>query len=425
MTTALIGKQGALAAKARVAFVTRNGGSPLASAFHRTGHELLECPDWSSVATADATAPFDLILCDEGMLALLPAGITAPVLTMNDRQSSTSLTASALEATLEPMLSLAVALSQGAARCRELERVVDGIRSGTALVGRSPATRRLHSAVCRAADCDATVLIEGPAGSGKSLAARMIHAKSRRANRILTVIDCGTTVADALTKALEDARGTTLVLEDIDRLSAAAQALLVRHLKERPAGQGNAVPRLVTTTSAHLPEAVARGAFREALFYRRHALPIVVPGLRERIEDIQPIAQSIAEATSPASGTMQHFTPTALMLLESMPWPGNITQLEATIRRAQLMAGGGPIDREHLLASPEGNAAPATTPVRNGSADHEVSEDSILPFEQEEQQMLTRALRATKGNVRRAAQLLGIGRATLYRKIQQYRLRLQ
>src|SRR5688572_4076053 len=84
MTTASIGKQGALAAKARVAFVTRNGGSTLSSAFHRTGHELLECPDWSSVAAADATAPFDLILCDEGMLAQLPVEITAPVLTLSD-----------------------------------------------------------------------------------------------------------------------------------------------------------------------------------------------------------------------------------------------------------------------------------------------------------------------------------------------------
>src|SRR5436190_12359707 len=139
MTTALIGKQGALAAKARVAFVTRNGASTLASTFHRSGHELVECPDWPSVAAASATAPLDLILCDEALLAQLPAEITAPVLALSERQNSGSIALAALETALEPMLALAVALSQGATRCRELERMVDGIRSGAALVGRSPA----------------------------------------------------------------------------------------------------------------------------------------------------------------------------------------------------------------------------------------------------------------------------------------------
>ena len=425
MTTALIGKQGAFAAKARVAFVTRNVGSTLVSAFHRAGHELLECADWSGVSAAGAAAPLDLVLCEEGLVAQLPPDVTAPVLQLSDRSVDGGMSLAALEAALEPMLALAVALSQNAARCRELERIVDGIRTGTALVGRSPVIRRLHSAVSRAADCDATVLIEGPGGSGKSLAARMIHTKSRRSNRPLVVVQCGDTPADALTKALESARGTTLVLEDIDRLPVAAQAMLVRHLKERTAGQSGQLPRLIATTSAHLPELVARGAFREDLFYRLHALPIVVPALRERVEDIQAIAQSIVEATTPGSDRTQHFTPTALMLLESMPWPGNVSQLEAAIRRAQLMAGGSVIDRDHLLATPGGNDVATTTAARDTATTQDFSEDSILPFEQEEQRLLTRALRATKGNVRRAAQLLGIGRATLYRKIQQYRLRLQ
>jgi DNA-binding NtrC family response regulator len=117
------------------------------------------------------------------------------------------------------------------------------------------------------------------------------------------------------------------------------------------------------------------------------------------------------------------------MLLESMQWPGNVAQLEATIRRGQMLAGGAPIDRDQLMAPASSGAAPTAAPAAsatgNAKADEvELTEDCIRPFEDEEKFLLGRALQATKGNVRRAAQLLGIGRATLYRKIQQYHLRL-
>jgi DNA-binding NtrC family response regulator len=113
-----------------------------------------------------------------------------------------------------------------------------------------------------------------------------------------------------------------------------------------------------------------------------------------------------------------------------MNWPGNVAQLEAVVRRAAALAAGTVIDREHLLSQAQPIVAPSaaapTGPVaRESTEEGELTEASIRPFEEEEQELLSRALRATKGNVRRAAQLLGIGRATLYRKIQQYRLRLQ
>ena len=431
MTTALHGKNGSVTAKARVALVSRSGSTHLAAVIMRSGHEVWECSDWMGFAKTNA--PVDLVLYDEDLSNELPSDLAVPALMVSERPSGVAAghvglaSAAAIESALEPLLALAVELSQSASRCRELERLFEGVRSGDVLVGNSPVMRRLQSSLRRAADCDATVLIEGPRGSGKSLAARAIHCKSRRSDRPILVVSCGETQAEALSQAIETSRSTTLVLEDIDRLPVQAQAVLVRHLKERTAS--SSAPRLVATTSAHLPELVAKGSFREDLYYRLHALPIVVPSLRERVPDIGLIADSILEASSLQTGRPRpDFTPAARQLLESSQWPGNVAQLEMAVRRAMVLAGGGPIDRDHLLAPPTGTlpqsaAAPSTT--RADTSTGELTEDLIRPFEEEEQLLLSRALRATKGNVRRAAQLLGIGRATLYRKIQQYRLRLQ
>jgi DNA-binding NtrC family response regulator len=218
-------------------------------------------------------------------------------------------------------------------------------------------------------------------------------------------------------------------------MPAPAQQILVRFLKERgsrPTTDG-APARIIATTSAHMPELVARGAFREDLYYRLHSYPIVVPSLKERTEDITLLAESILQQLS---GSMTQrpagFTPSGRTMLESMPWPGNVAQLESVVRRAFLQAGGAAIDDRHLTlpalaAAPVVSAAIATSTSAAVAedVDAEVDEDSIRPFEDEEKVLLSRALRATRGNVRRAAQLLGIGRATLYRKIQQFKLRLQ
>lgn len=287
--------------------------------------------------------------------------------------------------------------------------------------------RRLQGAISRAADCDATVLVEGPRGAGKSLAARMIHLKSRRAVQAAIVHDCGALSPEQLGRSLASGARTTVILEDVDRLPANTQATLVKHLKERSTSCAPTLVRLIATTAAHIPELVARGSFREDLFYRLHAFPIVVPGLQERTDDINLLADAILDAGVPASGrSHQGLTPAARVLLESMSYPNNVAQLEAIVRRGLVLANGGPIDREHLVASSPATpgAAPPRVDEQAPQDCPELTEDAIRPFEEEEKLLLGRALQATRGNVRRAAQLLGIGRATLYRKIQQYRLRL-
>ncbi len=146
-----------------------------------------------------------------------------------------------------------------------------------------------------------------------------------------------------MARCLAEAQGSSIVCEQIDRLPNAAQAVLVRHLKERSAATESA-PRIIATTSAHLPELVARGAFREDLYYRLHTFPIVVPALRERSGDLALLAQSILEGTV-EPGRPTTLTPAAMAMLENMTWPGNVAQLEAVLRRAQLAAGGNTIDR--------------------------------------------------------------------------------
>jgi DNA-binding NtrC family response regulator len=437
MTTALIATQGTLAAKARIAWIGRHT-IDLEALVRSAGHDSIEFVAWSELAESTAAAGVDLILSDPSS-ALLAAETSqgrrspTPIIVVGDAGAVPSGMFVVPAATLEELLPILAAFAVNSSRAdrqnRDLEQLVRGIHTGQAMVGNSPIMRRLQGTLSRAADCDATVLIEGPPGSGKSLATRIIHCKSRRVGQPLAVLECSGASVDSLTSAMNDARGSSLVLEDIERLPAAAQALLVRALKERPSANSS-LPRLMVTTAAHLPELVARGAFREDLYYRLHAFPIVIPALRERVEDITAIARTILDANAQAVGRPGNgVTPSAQMLIESLPWPGNVTQLEVVVRRAQALAGGGPVERDHVLptgSSTHESVDPAV--VRAEAADRaaeDPGEDAIRPFEEEEQRLLTRALRATKGNVRRAAQLLGIGRATLYRKIQQYKLRLQ
>ena len=427
MNTVTAGKSGAAGGKARVALVTKTQGSTLAVALTRDGHELVEGASWQTVADAGSTS-FDLVLCDVDVAPNAPP-TGCPVLYVGDdaagatTATTPTFTSEAIESGLDAILSLAVALHESTRRCGELEALTHGMHNGSALVGATPVVRRLQTTISRAADCDMTVLVNGPAGSGKSLVARMIHAKSRRADKPLATLQAtASTTADELTRAIDAARGSTLLIEDVEKLPAGCQAQLVKHLKERSGAAGANAPRLVATTAAHINEIVPRGGFREDLYVRLHGLSITVPGLHERLDDLALLAQdALSRATNGKCGQV---TAEAIAHLATMSWPGNVTQLQATVQRAALRANGNPIGREHLTA-PVAHAADPVAPRTAENPDRELTEADILPFEQEEKRLLARALRATKGQVRRAAQLLGIGRATLYRKIQQYHLPLR
>ena len=315
---------------------------------------------------------------------------------------------------------------------RRLSMKLDAMSTGSEVVGCSAPARRLAGVLRRVAESDATVLIEGKPGSGKTLAAEVIHKSSRRSGGPLVSIPSDTTTAESLEASFADAHRGTVLLEDVDLMPAAAQSRLVRHLKERGTqGSADVEPdvRIVATTSARLPELVARSAFREDLYYRLNVFPIQIPSLQERRDDIALMATHFLKLSEESTGLSQRgFSASAMILLESHPWPGNVAQLQNAVMRAHSLAAGGTIDSVHLLG-PSTGLTVDHSPVAEGHAagptdDDEVREEDILPLDTEEKRLLARALRATKGNVRRAAQLLRIGRATLYRKIQVYKLKL-
>lgn len=440
------GRSGTTARRtARVLVVTSSSrATEFVDALRHSGHDAVQTDSSAAGCAAIAEQRPDLVLVDQEHaeeVRQIAQDLDVPCILMGERAtldsdgSLTQFPESTSPDTASAVVELLLEREQLRRDVRGLQAVVDGIRDGSAMVGRSPVMRRLHSTLSRAADGDTTVLVEGATGTGKSMAARVVHCKSRRGNRPLVVRPAATLDGEALQAAIAEAQSSSLLIEDVEQLPPAAQQALVKFLKERTTKQGaEASPaRVLATSSAHLPELVARGAFREDLYYRLHSYPIVMPSLRERSEDILPLAESWIDGITATTGQRQAgFTPAARTVLESMPWPGNVAQLESVVRRAFLAAAGAPIDERHLTTTqshsvPSVNVVASAAPAAVTTEDGEecVDEQSIRPFEEEEQRLLSRALRATRGNVRRAAQLLGIGRATLYRKIQQFKLRLQ
>jgi DNA-binding NtrC family response regulator len=313
---------------------------------------------------------------------------------------------------------------------RRLQQRIALQQANLAFVGCSPLHRRLLSVISRACDSDATTLIEGRPGSGKTSVAEMIQRGSRRSHAPFVARACEGLSAEALDAALRETQRGTLLLEDVDRLPADTQSRLVRYLKDRPEGAAASFARVLATSTARLPELVARGAFREDLYYRLNVLPIAVPSLAERRDDVAVLANHFLKQAADSTGVApKGFTAAAMTALESCGWPQNVAQLQNAVQRAHALAGSAAIDRVHLQGAHVGGPEPTavrklSAPVGDPLEDDEVDEASIRPFKDEEKRLLSRALRATKGNVRRAAQLLRIGRATLYRKIQSYKLRL-
>ncbi|MBI3983254.1 MAG: sigma-54-dependent Fis family transcriptional regulator [Gemmatimonadetes bacterium] len=301
------------------------------------------------------------------------------------------------------------------------------------IVGTSPEMLRVLELIRTVAETDSTVVIRGESGTGKELIARAIHAQSRRRFFPIVAVNAGS-IPETLLESelfghekgaftgaqyrrkgkLELAAGGTLFLDEIGDVSPKMQVDLLRVLETkrftRLGGNQEVTSdfRLVCATNKNLEQLVADGVFREDLYYRVNVFTIRVPPMRERREDILPLARHFVDKYARAMGKPAlPITPEAEAVLLGYRWPGNVRELENAIERA-MVVGKGPAIGE------------ADLPVHVGDHDRGPNGISLAAVEKEH---IERVLRETEGNVTHSARLLGIDRATLYNKIKRYGIR--
>ena len=287
------------------------------------------------------------------------------------------------------------------------------------------------------------MLLTGESGVGKELVARAIHARSARAGGPFVAVNCaslgeGLLEADlfgyapgAFTGALHSGRdglfaaahGGTILLDEIGELDLALQARLLRVLQERayrPVGSDVDRPmdvRIIAATNRDLGRMVSDGRFREDLYYRLNVLSIRVPSLRDRREDIQPLARRfLAEMAQEMGIASSGFSATAYKHMDQHTWPGNVRELRNVVERALVQAGAGLIDTAHLALGDAGGNSAVT--VSDGLLLN-VSDRNLRNVERA---LIEHVLVETSGNRSHAARLLGVNRATLYNKLRTYGL---
>jgi len=305
--------------------------------------------------------------------------------------------------------------------------------SEAGLVARSRAVQRLLELAERVAPTDATVLITGETGTGKERLARLIHARSRRRNGAFLALDCGALPESLLESELfghkkgaftgagenkkgllEAARGGTVFLDEIGDTSAATQVRLLRALQERrvrPVGATAEIAvdvRVISATHRDLEELARTGAFRQDLYFRLRVVHLHVPPLRERREDLVPLARRfIAAGCSEYSCGPCTLSPEALDLLTAYPWPGNVRELENAIERAVVLAERKPCIEAGDLP-PEIRRGPPALPAPG---------EEVLTLAEAERHHILAVLERFGGNRGRTAQALAIGETTLWRKL--------
>lgn len=308
------------------------------------------------------------------------------------------------------------------------------------LVAKSPAMREVQRQIELVRDSSAPVLITGERGTGKEFVARTIHRTGSRRREPFVQVDCGSVPHEVLAKLMfgaqepgryELAGGGTLYLEDVGAIPPDLQDRLLRALAEgtvERVGSQRVCPvraRLVASSRDDLRPAVREGRFREELLRRLSLFPIALLPLRQRRDDIPALAQIFldrhkAERTPPARGIETR----ALQALQAQEWPGNARELEVVVLNAILDAGEDGVVRCASLPAPMRAAAPAALEGFASSAAPapSVEGDQIVPLDELERRAIVHALRVTGGNVTRAARALGIGRATMYRKLERFRI---
>jgi DNA-binding NtrC family response regulator len=311
------------------------------------------------------------------------------------------------------------------------------------LVGSSPPMQKVFALIDRLSRTDSTVLIQGESGTGKEQVARAVHFSGERAELPFMPVDCGAVspslieselfghLKGAFTGAHQDTPGLlraagagTVFLDEVGELPSGAQAKLLRALQEkevRPVGGTAVFPiraRVIAATNRDLEREVAEGRFRQDLYYRLNVVQVTVPPLRERREDLAVLARHFTDRLAAEGARVEGVSPEALRVLAAYRWPGNIRELQNAVEHAAAVGEGGPIRAEDLPERVRGAGAGTETAPAASAADP-AGEGSL---EACVRRAVAEALRRSGGRRREAARILGIGEATLYRKLKKYGL---
>lgn len=335
-----------------------------------------------------------------------------------------------LKATIDKAL-IQLRMTREIQRLKSLVKELYGLEN---VIARSPAMQRLFQQVAQIADSDATILLTGETGTGKEVLARVLHANSRRAKGPFVALNCAAIsetlfeselfghIRGAFTNAMtakrglfQSANGGTLFLDEIAEMSLPMQVKLLRAVQEREVREvGADYPtkvdvRIITATNKDLSESVKAGTFRHDLYYRVSVVPLAIPPLRERKDDIPLLAQHFLKQSAKRSNKdVRGFTPTAMHRLMAYPWPGNVRELENAIEKAVVMS------RQDMVL-------PELLPTIGISSDL-----GLKPLteakEEFERSYLRNVLQMTGGNISRAAQFAGRYRADFYKMLKKYRL---
>jgi two-component system, NtrC family, nitrogen regulation response regulator GlnG len=447
----------------------------LEKGLRQAGYDVVAVKDGDSALRAFESEPFDLVFLDvrmpgvDGLTALarlreMRADACVIVMTAHGTMDTAiqAMQRGAYDYLAKPFdLDEVLLLAERALAARRLTQEVTRLKSGLqevwefgAIIGRHPRMQDVYKTIGRVAGSDVTVLLRGESGTGKELVASAIHHYSRRAGRPFVAVSCAAIPATllesemfghergAFTDAkerrlgkLELAHGGTLYLDEIGDMPVELQTKLLRALQERTierlGGQDSirVDVRVLAATNRDLEALMKDGRFREDLYYRLNVVSVSLPSLRERRRDIPLLVEHFLAKHAAELGE-RGVAPEALDRLVGYDWPGNVRELENVIQRAMVMATSGVILPEHLPIGPVSATASvaADAPLEEiverklmecvrGLREHTSANLYDLMIGLVEKPLLRAVLRETGGNQVRAAQILGINRNTLRKKL--------
>ncbi len=313
------------------------------------------------------------------------------------------------------------------------------------IIAQSEKMNRVFFLMEKAIESNVNVLIKGPSGTGKELIARGIHYNSARKDSPFITVNCAAIPDNLIESELfghekgaftgavarkigkfESAHGGTIFLDEIGDMNYEVQAKTLRAIQERVIERvgGNKLVevdiRIIAATNINFEEAIHNNKFREDLYYRISTFPIEIPPLKDRIEDIPLLVDHILKNSEDSRELS--ISPKVLSILEKYDWPGNIRELQNVVLRAALLSNGEiqPVDIPEEIRNLSGKVKRQT--IRFEELLEQASFDDVIPLEEVEKKMIEHAIRVTEGNYSEASHLLGIGRATLYRKVEQFKI---